>query len=86
MCKLEEVASPTGEELGTRSQRDFGICVPKVEPRADVALFSSHAVPDSTYLGIQPFIRHGCPELYFDDSDGITIQLADPSYRGETAA
>jgi catechol 2,3-dioxygenase-like lactoylglutathione lyase family enzyme len=32
--------------------------------------------------GIEPRIRQDRPELYFNDPDGITVQLSEPEYRG----
>ena len=39
MCKLKEIAGPTGEKLGTRGRRDTGVQLRKSELHADVALF-----------------------------------------------
>jgi len=33
-------------------------------------------------LGIEPYVRPDKPEVYFQDPDGITVQLEDKSYRG----
>ncbi len=33
-------------------------------------------------LGIEPYVREDKPEVYFQDPDGITLQLEDKRYRG----
>ena len=32
--------------------------------------------------GIEPFVRQDRPEIYFDDPDGIRVQLSEKDYRG----
>ncbi len=32
--------------------------------------------------GVEPFVRQDRPELYFDDPDGVRVQISDPGYRG----
>ena len=33
-------------------------------------------------LGIDPYVREDKPEVYFQDPDGITVQLENKRYRG----
>ena len=33
-------------------------------------------------MGIEPYVREDKPEVYFQDPDGITVQLEDKTYRG----
>ena len=32
--------------------------------------------------GIEPFVRQDRPEIYFDDPDGVRVQLSEKDYRG----
>ena len=32
--------------------------------------------------GIEPFVRQDRPEIYFDDPDGVRVQLSEKTYRG----